>query len=145
MRKLIYLLPFAIMALGSCMKSSSDSTPVPVPTGTFAGKFKVLKRNVTSGAYDTTKKINITIDMSTATGYKVTGDTTTLHAGSYGDFALNGTYILFSDATVPKTGVAPGSKIHLNGYYPYAYNGTQLQFYTTFADTMAYVYELKKN
>lgn len=143
MHKLIYLLPFVIMALSSCMKSSSDVDPIPVPSGTFTGSFRVLLLNKTTNKYDTTQKIPFTMTMSTATGYKVLADTSTVHAGSYGDFSLNGTVVYFTDKTYPKSGTP--SKIHLaGGPYAYVYDGTTFNFYTAFADTMAYVYLLKK-
>lgn len=144
MRKLIYLLPFVIMALSSCMKSSTDAEPIPVPSGTFSGSFRVLLLNKTTNKLDTIQKIPFTMTMNTATGFKVLSDTTTVHAGSYGDFSLNGSLVYFTDKTYPKTGTP--AKIHLSGGpYAYVYDGTNFNFYTAFADTMAYVYYLKKN
>jgi hypothetical protein len=145
MRKLIYLLPFAIMALSSCMKSSSsDSTPIPVPTGTFSGVFRVVHYNKTTQKTDTSKISNLILNIGQSTGFKITGDTVLYHAGSYGDFALNGSYIQFVDKTIPANATTPLPKIHLTGLYQYGYDGTNFQFQAVFADTLAYQYLLKK-
>lgn len=143
MRKLLYLLPFAIMALSSCMKSN-DTTPVPVPTGTFVGEFRVVHLNPLTQKLDTTKRSNLTLAISQAAGYKVTGDTVLYHAGSYGDFALNASYIQFIDKTIPANSTTPLTKIHLSGTYQYVYDGTNLQFQVA-SDTLAYQYILKKS
>lgn len=144
MRKLIYLLPFVIMALAGCSKASSDSTPVPVPSGTFSGTFKILRqdKNNVNLPYDTVTKIPFVMTLNTTTGFQVVSDTSTIHAGSHGDYAVNGTYAYFDDKTYPKTGTP--AKIHLSGYYPYGYDGTNFQFYASFADTLVYLYTLKK-
>ncbi|OKS85308.1 hypothetical protein RG47T_0752 [Mucilaginibacter polytrichastri] len=131
------------MALSSCMKSSSDNTPIAVPSGNFSGQFRVVHRNPTTGKLDTTKKSNLVLTISTATGYKITGDTVLYHAGSYGDFSMNSAYIQFIDKTIPAnaTGILP--KIHLSGTYQYAYDGTNFQIQAA-NDTLAYQYVLKK-
>jgi hypothetical protein len=142
MRKLIYLLPFVVMAFGSCMKSG-DSTPIPVPSGTFSGEFRVIHLNQLTQVKDTSKRSNLVLTISQATGFKVTGDTLLYHAGSYGDFALNGSYIQFIDKTVPANATGPLPKIHLSGTYQYLYDGTNFQLQVA-SDTLAYQYILKK-
>jgi hypothetical protein len=142
MRKLIYLLPFVIMAFSSCMKSN-DTTPIAVPSGTFTGEFRVVHLNQLTQKLDTTKRSNLTLTISQSTGFKITGDTVLYHAGSYGDFALNGTYIQFVDKTLPANIAAPLPKIHLSGTYQYVYDGTNFQFQAA-SDTLAYQYILKK-
>jgi hypothetical protein len=83
--------------------------------------------------------------METATGFKVTGDTTTIHAGSYGNYVVTtGTsQIQFEDKTWPLTGTP--AKIHLDGIYSYTYDGATLQMaaYDP-ADTLEYYYKFTK-
>lgn len=144
-RKILYLLPFLIMALSSCLKDNTDTTPLPVPSGTFSGQFIIYHKSKATGKIDTTKS-NFTMDMNTTAvaGYKVTSDTTTTHAGSYGDFSINPQYILFVDKTASTTGVPP-AKVHLAGVYVYQFDGSSVfKFYTTASDTIIYQYDLKK-
>ncbi|WCT13996.1 hypothetical protein [Mucilaginibacter jinjuensis] len=123
---------------------NNDTTPTPVPTGTFSGEFRVVHLNPLTQKLDTTKRSNLTLTISQSTGYKVTGDTVLYHAGSYGDFALNGTYIQFIDKTVPANATGTLPKIHLAGTYQYIYDGTNFQFQAA-SDTLAYQYILKKS
>ena len=143
MRKILYLVPMALMALSSCLGTSTTPAPssVNTPTGTFTGQFRRVHKNPATNKVDTLKA-NLTLTLSTATGYAVTGDTTSLHAGSNGIWTINDTYITFVDNTLQRTGTPV--KIHLNGSYPYGYDGSKLQFLTTFADTLAYQYDLVK-
>ncbi len=143
MRKLIYLLPFAIMALSSCMKSNSDSTPTPIPSGTFSGQFRVVHLNPQTGKLDTTKQSNLILTVTTSATYTLTGDTVLYHAGSYGNLAINANYIQFTDKTLPATITTPLPKIHSAGIYQYVYDGTNFQFQVA-SDTLAYQYILKK-
>ena len=83
--------------------------------------------------------------MDQTTGFAVTGDTTTLHAGSHGGFIVNNSFtsIDFIDLTYPKTGMP--TKTHLNGVYNYAYDGTNLLMTAYGAlDTLSLIYTLKK-
>jgi hypothetical protein len=83
--------------------------------------------------------------MEPATGFAVTGDTSTIHAGSYGVYVVylaNGV-VAFSDKTFPTTGIP--TKYHLSGLYGYHYDGTNFQIsYYSPLDTLALVYNLKK-
>ena len=143
MRRLIYIIP-AFLLLTGCLKSK-DTTPTPfnVPNGNYTGRFWALHKNAT-GKYDTTKKANLQLYISTSSGYKVTGDTATVHAGSYGDFAMDPNYIQFVDKTLANTGVVP-NKVHLSGIYQYYYDGSLVfQLQQAYADTLVYQYDLKK-
>jgi len=83
--------------------------------------------------------------MELTTGFKVTGDTSTVHAGSYGDYGVNSIYntVTFIDKTYPKTGIP--TKAHLDGTYQYYYDGTVLQLLGNSAlDTVSFQYNLTK-
>jgi hypothetical protein len=119
---------------------------VPVsaaPVGTFAGHFEVI-HNRAAGI--DSASANITLDMEAATGFKVTGDTSTVHEASYGGFIVyqaNST-IYFQDHDTYQPAGAP-AKVHLNGLYNYSYNGTTLQIgYTAYQDTLVLKYNLTK-
>ena len=144
MRKLLYFFPFALLALSSCL-STPDVTPtitVGSPSGNFTGTFRRVHRNTLTNKYDTLKA-NLMLSLSTTAGYAVTGDTTSLHAGSKGQWGVSSNYLSFIDYTLQGTGTP--KKIHLNGNYTYGYDGKLLQFYATFADTLAYQYDFTKN
>ncbi len=132
-----------ILVFAGCV-GADNVTPstVNTPTGTFTGQFRRVHKNSSTNKLDTLKA-NLTLSLSTTTGYAVTGDTTSLHAGSSGAWSVNDTYITFIDNTLQKTGVPV--KIHLNGSYTYGYDGKSLQMLTTFADTLAFQYDLVKN
>jgi hypothetical protein len=141
--KLLYSL-FAITILASgCMGGKNNPTPVNYPSGTFTGQFRLIHTNLLTGKHDTSAA-NIQLTMSTATGYQVTGDTSTLHAGSKGAYAINAGYIDFQDATLPKTGTP--KKTHLNGTYEYYYDGSSVfqMIPASSTDTLALQYDLKK-
>ncbi|EHQ29887.1 hypothetical protein [Mucilaginibacter paludis] len=140
MKNTFKLLLLAVVAGASgCASNKNESTPVPVPSGTFAGKFTSLHKKK-SGAIDTLRA-NILLTTTTAGLFKVTGDTATVHAGSHGAFQLNAIYIQFQDSTATSNNPA---KIHLNGLYQYYYNGTVFQI-AAGNDTLAYQYDLKRN
>jgi len=125
---------------------TNESTPTPfnVPNGNYSGRFWALHKNTTTGHYDTTKKANLLLYISTASGYKVTGDTATAHAGSFGDFAMDPNYIQFVDKTLTNTGVV-ANKVHLNGVYQYYYDGSNVfQLQQAYSDTLVYQYDLRK-
>ena len=125
-RNLFYLLPLLLIFTEAC-STHSDNTPIPAPLGTFSGTFRLLVKKTTGSGYDTVKKnTNLIISLTTPNHFKVTGDTTTIHAGSRGLFQYNGVYIAFLDSTF-KAGT-PQTKIHLTDTYNYLYDGTILIF-----------------
>lgn len=92
-----------------------------------------------------TLKANIILSMQPTVGFKVTGDTSTVHAGSYGVCIVNSSYgvIDFIDNTYPATSTP--TKTHLNGVYQYAFDGTTFQLAAHGAlDTTAFLYNLKR-
>lgn len=131
----------AILILSSCVGNKS-AAPVPVPAGNFTGEFRRVHISKT-GVHDTLKA-NIQLSLDLTTGFAVTGDTLTVHAGSHGGYAISANYIQFNDITYPKTGTP--SKIHLNGAYEYYYDGSSVfQMVTsTLPDTLSFQYDLKK-
>lgn len=133
----ISLIAFTAIASG-CSHNDISSNPIPVPTGIFSGKFTSLHKK-SSGTVDTLRA-NIQLNTTNAGLFKLTGDTSTVHAGSHGAFALNSLYIQFRDSTVT---VASSAKIHLNGTYQYYYNGSIFQIGAS-NDTLSYFYDLKK-
>ena len=143
-RILLYSLPVLLSFVIGCSPSHSNPTPANIPEGTFAGQFISLHLHEKTGVIDTAKA-NIQLQMEESTGFKVTGDTSTLHAGSFGTYIFNSynTAIDFMDKTSPVTGTP--TKIHLNGIYAFFFDGTTLQMQTASAfDTLSYIYILKK-
>jgi len=146
MKKLsIYLLPallvLSLFATG-CL-SNKTSNPVPYPSGTFEGQFRLLHKKLNDSKIDTLKKATIQLVLESGVGYKVLGDTATVHAGSKGHYGINATYIAFDDETYPKTGTP--AKIHLYGNYLYNYDGsTNLIILVNQGDTLNYRYDLKR-
>jgi len=147
-RNISYLFPLLLLFATGCFKSNTNPNPVVLPSGTFSGPFVVIHLNSLTGKQDTSTA-NVILTMSLTTGYSVTGDTSTLQAGSKGSYVADGQYISFTDQTLPAgtTVVKPPNvkKNHLNGLYQYVYDGTNFQFYSTSADTIGYTYVLKKN
>ncbi len=140
--KLIYLLPLlAVFLITACAKTSNNSTTVVLPTGNFTGQFLRVHYSKTSLKYDTLKA-NLNLAMAQSTGFAITGDTTTLHAGSYGSYAANAYYIQFVDQTYSAT--APFTKYHLSGVYNYTYDGSTLGIYIIYGDTLKLQYNFKK-
>ena len=140
-RHLIYLLPFIIIAAAGCVKSSSTYTPPPVPSGNFSGQFRIVTLKKTSSGYDTAKA-TLQVTFKNTNQYAVNGDTTTLHAGSNGIFAVDGFYAAFNDKTFPTNNTKP-KKNHLSGIYQYYYDGTAFQLLRSANDTL-YEYDLRK-
>lgn len=146
-RRSIYLLPvlLAVVLFATGCFNNNQATPVPTPAGTFGGTFKLLRRKVGATTVDTLKKANIQLVLETGVGYKVLGDTATVHAGSKGHYGINATYMAFDDDTYPKTGNPPNDKIHLFGNYFYSYdNSTTLTLLFNQGDTLNYRYDLKR-
>jgi hypothetical protein len=140
--KLLYLFLFLAIVAAGCVKSSSSAPPPPIPSGTFSGQFKLYQRHTDKVPYDSLIT-NITVNFKTPDyTYAVTGDTTTLHAGSYGTYGISGSYMIFNDKTYSPT--APYTKSHLSGGYLYNYNGTDLLLYASSSDTLILGYSLKK-
>jgi hypothetical protein len=142
--KLLYVLPLIVAFTSGCF-GNKNNAPAPIePLGTFSGQFRVIHNN-NKGKIDSAKA-NLVLEMENATGYKVTGDTATVHAGSHGGYVVypsNGK-ILFVDQTFPLTGTP--TKIHLSGLFDYSYDGTNLQIaYSSYADTLTLYYKFKKN
>lgn len=137
------LLSVTILASGCFGNKTSSPTPTTYPSGTFAGQFSLIHTNTKTGVHDTSKA-NIILTMNTSTGFAVTGDTSTVQAGSHGPYAINATYVDFQDATYPKTGTP--IKTHLNGDYEYYYDGSSvLQLLAASPlDTVVLQYDLKK-
>lgn len=142
--KLFYLLPFAafILFATSCSKINDNQPTVVLPTGNFTGQFLKIHLNSTTSRYDTSKAA-LQLSLSQSTGFAITGDTATLHAGSHGSYAANAYYIQFIDQTY--NAAKPSSKYHLQGVYNYLYNGTQLVMYVSFADTLSLQYTFTKS
>jgi len=141
----LFFLLFPLLFACGCAANKA-SAPVPVsaaPVGTFSGHFEVIHQRVTG---IDSASANITLDMEAATGFKVTGDTSTVHEASYGGFIVyqaNAT-IYFQDHDTYQPAGAP-AKVHLNGLYNYSYDGTTLQIgYTSYLDTLVLKYDLKK-
>jgi len=139
-------LPLLLLAITSGCVNQKNPTPAPeqAPQGTFNGKFTRYVRHL-SGKVDSSATANLQLSMQPATGFKVTGDTATVHAGSYGGYSTNtqSAQILFNDVTNPPTINPP--KTHLNGIYNYRYDGTTFQM-AVFgpADTITYYYKFTK-
>jgi hypothetical protein len=142
---LLLLTSTALLALFMASCSTGGLTPTPQLAGSFSGQFRLLHRHTDAVPFDTlTANITLTLN-SPASTFAVTGDTSTVIAGSMGTYQLatNGNFILFVDNTLPKTGIS--SKVHLNGEYIYSYDGTNLQMLAYSLDTLSVQYNLKKN
>lgn len=131
----------AVLLITACAKSNNSSTTFTLPTGNFAGQFLRVHYNKTSLKYDTLKA-NLNLAMAQSTGFAITGDTSTLHAGSYGSYAANAYYIQFVDQTYSATQTF--TKYHLSGVYNYTYNGSDLGIYIIYGDTLKLQYNFKK-
>jgi hypothetical protein len=139
-----FLLLCLFFAFGCSINKSNMPTPAgALPVGTFSGHFEVIHHKSTS---TDSASANITLDMQAATGFKVTGDTSTVHEGSYGGFIVyqtNNTIYFQDHDTYQPAGAA--AKVHLNGLYSYSYDGTTLQIgYHSYLDTLVLKYNLKK-
>ncbi len=139
------LLPLVAMFAISCgAKKSSNPTPT-IPDGNYSGQFRLI--HVHDDNTSDTIKANIKVyisPVSTST-YAVTGDTTTVHAGSKGNFVFysNGT-VQFTDNTY--SAAAPVTKTHLNGLYAYAFDGNifRMVAYGGTANNLVLQYDLAK-
>lgn len=138
--KLLFLFLSLIILATGCAKSTPNNQPVPTPSGTFTGEFKVLHRHTDKLPWDSVKT-NLTVQFNTpAYTYVVSGlDTSTLHVASHGTFGVSGPYISFTDQLA---NIAP-TEWHLNGYYAYNFDGTTLIMYVSSSDTLTAGYNLK--
>src|SRR5215469_11164966 len=137
--KLLCLIPVAAVFLAGCL--GGPNTPAPVLSGAFSGQFTLYHRHSTTSPFDTLKA-NITLTLTNpANTFAVTGDTSTVIAGSKGTYQLatNGSYILFIDNTLSTT--TTSTKVHLNGEYIYSYDGTTLEMLAGSADTLQVQYD----
>ncbi|TFF35387.1 hypothetical protein [Mucilaginibacter psychrotolerans] len=142
-RRFTYLLPLltiVIALLGSCAPNK-PSDPVPNPNGTFAGEFRRLHRSTGASKIDTLKA-NISVTLNSDFTYKVTGDTSTVHAGSIGLWNISANSIKFQDNTYSATSTI--RKVRLFGEYDYAYDGTSLKIAVNSVDTLSLQYDLKR-
>ncbi|MFI5163029.1 MAG: hypothetical protein ACHQHN_17240 [Sphingobacteriales bacterium] len=143
--RIIYLLiVVALLGVGCTKLTQTIPAAPPVPSGTFTGTFRYLHRHTNKVPFDTLQA-NITVKLLTNTSpfsYTVTGDTATVHAGSFGSFSVTSPYIVFTDQTFPTSGTP--TKKHLNGAYLYYYDGTVFQMLAYNADTLGVQYDLKK-
>jgi hypothetical protein len=140
--KLLFLFLSLIIVATGCIKGSSKNAPAPTPSGTFTGEFKVAHRHSDKLPWDSVKT-NLTVRFNTpAYTYTVSGlDTSTLHVASHGTFGVSAPYIYFTDAEV---NTFPTTRWHLNGYWAYNYDGTNLIMYVSSSDTLVAGYSLKK-
>ncbi len=139
--KLLCLFPILAILTAGCIKNAPVAPPPPMPSGTFSGQFKLFHRHTTQVPFDSVKT-NLTIKFQTSDNtFTVTGDTSTVHAGSYGTFGLYQPYIGFNDKTFSALHF---TKSHLNGYYLYNYDGTNLVIYVSSADTLLAGYSMKR-
>jgi hypothetical protein len=141
---IFFTLAIATALLSSCSTNNNVLPTAPAPYGTFTGQFKLYHINP---ATNTARIDSAYIDLSleTATGFKVTGDTLKLHAGSYGNYLGNAgsMQIEFADKTAPTSGTP--TKVHLNGIYQYSYNGNILQLLAYGPqDTLQYYYKFTR-
>ena len=143
--KLVYLFPLSLLLIlvTGCVKNGlnpgNDISNYPYPLGTFQGKFTRIHKNETTLKYDTASAV-IQLVLSTSTGYAVTGDTSKIHAGSYGSFSENQYNIAFNDATYPTMGFPV--KTHLAGVYNYTLIGLNFRITGMDGDSLSYTYDL---
>lgn len=142
--KLAYLLFLLPVLIAGCSKPAPIAPVFNAPLGAFTGQFVRLYKNTWRGGYDTLKA-NLQLDLSTNIGYTVKGDTTTIHAGSYGSFVVGTANITFFDQT--SFGAGP-TKTHLSGTYQYSYDGLNLlitgKAISASGDSLFYNYKFKK-
>ena len=143
-RILICLLPALILLGAGCIKNDTVAT-ASVPTGTFNGEFRLLRKKANQIKFDTLKA-NIQLVLTDDVNYKILGDTALVHAGSKGTYEVgqnaSAGLIGFIDTTYPKTGKP--AKTHLQGAYQYYYDGVKLQMVANSLDTLSLQYDLKK-
>ena len=80
MKKNLYLLLVTLLVTAAGCKKTTTAPPV-LPEGKFAGTFVRLHYNIRTNKTDTATA-SLIFNISAATGYAITGDTTKFHAGS---------------------------------------------------------------
>lgn len=143
---LLAVIALAVSAVSCVKNNTADFVAPSAPNGTFSGQFRLLHRPYNGGSVDTAKKANLQLMMSSnGYTYQILGDTT-IHAGSHGTYAYDGTFIQFNDATYSATST-PGNykttKPHLVGTYQYLFTSNVFQALRTVGDTLSYQYDLK--
>jgi hypothetical protein len=144
-RNFIYLLPLLMIFFAGCLSKPAAVVipPVTVPVGSFTGVFKYYHITTKTGVTDSlTADITVTFDAQG--NFTVGGDTTTVHAGSFGKCILGSADdLIFTDKTLPATGTP--AKKHLDGDYLDSYNGTTLQMLKGVGDSLSYRYVFNKS
>jgi hypothetical protein len=142
--KLLYLLPLLIACMTACKKTPVVKTPpLAVPVGNFTGQYTRLHLTVATGVIDTSYA-QILLSIDSMGNYAVTGDTSTLQAGSYGKCTLGyADDLLFTDKTLPAKGTPV--KDHLSGTYQYTYGFGILTLQKAVSDSLLYEYNFTKN
>jgi hypothetical protein len=142
--KLLYLLPLLIACITACKKTTVVKTPpLSVPVGNFTGLYTRLHLTVKTGVVDTSYA-QILLSIDSLGNYAVTGDTSTLQAGSYGKCTLGyADNLSFIDKTLPAKGTPV--KDHLSGDYFYTYSFGILLMQKTVGDSLFYQYNFTKN
>jgi hypothetical protein len=144
--KLLYLLTAVALAIYGCGGSKTNDAQ-PIPDGTYSGEFRRLHIHSENRSIIDTVKTNLTVYFSPVSSgtFTVTGDTSTVHAGSKGSFIADGPNhtLFFIDNTYPKVGTP--AKTHLSGSYGYQLDGSGLKIAAYGPqDTLALQYDLKK-
>jgi hypothetical protein len=142
---LLYLVPLLLVLASGCANQNIPApAPALTPQGTFTGQFTLYHLVTKTGKTDSTSA-NLMLSLETTAGFAVTGDTSTLHAGSHGGYAVDPRTgrIQFQDVTYPATGTP--TKVHLSGLYNYVYDGSNLQIAAYGPlDTLTYYYKMKR-
>ena len=135
-RKIMYL-SFLVTALAAGCQKQLPVTPDL--QGTFTGQFTRIRLNK-NGKLDTAVA-NLQLNMQASAGYTITGDTSTIHAGSKGNYQFSASLVAFLDNTYSAT--AKSTKIHLAGTYSYSFNGVNF-IIAGGTDSLGLLYNLKK-
>jgi hypothetical protein len=144
--KFIYLLPLLLLLAVACSKNyynpDTDPNKKGYPLGNFTGNFVSIHKKYKPTRYDTTTAA-LKLTLSTNTGFNVTGDTATVHAGSYGSFSEDFVNMAFYDITYPI--IYKAKKTHLSGFYTYIYDGVNLKMTSGMqSDTLTNFYYFTK-
>jgi len=137
-----YIVLLVTICVAGCSKKTPvENIPLVTPTGTFGGFFRLVHTTVATGKNDTVKA-NLTLVLDAQGNFTVTGDTSSVHAGSFGKFSLGYSDDLsFTDKTnlaaIPK-------KSHLNGDYKYKLEGAVLGLDKNVGDSLSYQYYFTK-
>ena len=140
--KLLYLSALLSTLAVGCSKTQVVKPPsIGALAGTYTGQFISIHTNTPK---NDTVKANIELALNPSFSFLVVGDTSTVHAGSHGSFAVNsGTIIQFYDVTFPGSGTP--AKIHLSGQYNYTFDNIYLDMTgANSAGTTTYTYTLTK-